>query len=49
MVNIAVSVDNPFSDIFVRLTDVDIEGISTRVSDTIQRLEPTIPPIRSSD
>jgi predicted acyl esterase len=44
MVNIAVSVDNPFSDIFVRLTDVDIEGISTNVSDTIQRLEPTIPP-----
>jgi uncharacterized protein len=47
MVNIAVSVDNPFADIFVRLTDVDIEGISTNVSDTIQRLEPTIPPIRS--
>jgi putative CocE/NonD family hydrolase len=43
IVNIAVSVDNPFSDIFVRLTDVDIEDTSTDVSDTIHRLAPTIP------
>jgi putative CocE/NonD family hydrolase len=42
-VNIAVSVDNPFSDIFVRLTDVDTKGTSTNVSDTIHRVDPTIP------
>jgi uncharacterized protein len=42
-VNIVVSVDNPFSDIFVRLTDVDTNGTSTNVSDTIHRLDPTIP------
>jgi putative CocE/NonD family hydrolase len=43
-VNIAVSVGNRSSDIFVRLTDVDIKGTSTNVSDTIHRLDSTIPP-----
>ncbi len=35
--------DNPFADLFVRLSDVDIQGRSRNVSDGFVRLDPSTP------
>jgi putative CocE/NonD family hydrolase len=40
---LAVAVDNPRADIFVRLCDVDERGHSRNFSDHFQRLDPTVP------
>lgn len=36
-------VDNPHADVFVRLCDVDKSGRSHNFTDTLQRLDPTLP------
>jgi putative CocE/NonD family hydrolase len=41
-VELAVEVDNPYADVFVRLCDVDERGRSHNVSDVLLRLDPTI-------
>jgi putative CocE/NonD family hydrolase len=43
VVRLAVTVDNPYADVFVRLCDVDERGHSHNVSDVLHRLDPTVP------
>ena len=40
---LAVAVDNPYADVFVRLCDVDRRGRSRNVADRLLRLDPTVP------
>jgi putative CocE/NonD family hydrolase len=40
---LAISVDNPHADIFVRLCDVDEKGRSRNFSDLLRRLDPGVP------
>jgi putative CocE/NonD family hydrolase len=42
-VTLAVAVDNPHADVFVRLCDVDERGRSRNFSDRLTRLDPEIP------
>jgi putative CocE/NonD family hydrolase len=42
-VALAVAVDNPHADVFVRLCDVDERGRSRNFSDRLTRLDPAIP------
>jgi putative CocE/NonD family hydrolase len=42
-VTLAVAVDNPHADVFVRLCDVDERGRSRNFSDRLTRLDPSIP------
>jgi putative CocE/NonD family hydrolase len=39
---VAVSVDNPHADLFVRICDVDARGRSHSITDTLIRLDPTV-------
>jgi len=43
MVELAISVDNPYADVFLRLCDVDEKGHSRNFSDRLQRLDPAVP------
>ena len=43
VVELALTVDNPYADVFVRLCDVDAEGVSRNVCDGFVRLDPAIP------
>jgi predicted acyl esterase len=38
-----ISVDNPYVDVFVRLCDVDARGTSLNIADAIRRLDPAVP------
>jgi putative CocE/NonD family hydrolase len=40
---LAVAVDNPYADVFVRLCDVDERGRSHNFSDVLRRLDPAVP------
>jgi predicted acyl esterase len=40
VVDVALSVDNPHADIFVRICDVDPKGCSRNISDAFVRLDP---------
>jgi len=40
---LAVAVDNPHADVFVRVCDVDGRGKSNNVTDTLLRLDPSVP------
>jgi len=42
-VELAISVDNPYADVFLRLCDVDEKGHSRNFSDRLQRLDPAVP------
>jgi putative CocE/NonD family hydrolase len=42
-VTLAVAVDNPHADVFVRLCDVDERGRSRNFSDRLTRLDPRVP------
>jgi uncharacterized protein len=37
-------VDNPHADLFVRICDVDARGRSRNITDTLVRLDATVPP-----
>nr|WP_245607132.1 CocE/NonD family hydrolase [Pseudonocardia spinosispora] len=41
-IEVSVSVDNPHADLFVRLCDVDENGMSTNFADGIRRLDPNV-------
>jgi uncharacterized protein len=41
-VDVSVSVDNPYADLFVRICDVDRRGRSHNITDTLVRLDPTV-------
>jgi putative CocE/NonD family hydrolase len=43
MVELDISVDNPYADVFVRLCDVDARGTSLNFADAIRRLDPAVP------
>jgi putative CocE/NonD family hydrolase len=43
VVELAVTLDNPYADVFVRLCDVDRHGRSANFSDHFQRLDPDAP------
>jgi uncharacterized protein len=43
VIEVAVSVDNPHADLFVRICDVDLKGRSHNITDTLVRLDPTVP------
>jgi len=43
VVELAISVDNPHADVFLRLCDVDEKGRSRNFSDVLRRLDPDIP------
>ncbi|MFC3383902.1 CocE/NonD family hydrolase [Couchioplanes azureus] len=43
VVELAVSVDNPHADVFLRLCDVDRTGRSRNFSDALLRLDPSVP------
>jgi putative CocE/NonD family hydrolase len=43
VVELAVAVDNPHADVFVRLCDVDERGRSRNFSDRLRRLDPSVP------
>jgi uncharacterized protein len=43
VVRLAVTVDNPYADVFVRLCDVDERGRSRNFSDALRRLDRTAP------
>jgi putative CocE/NonD family hydrolase len=42
-VDLALSVDNPHADVFVRLCDVDEKGASRNFADALLRLDPGVP------
>jgi putative CocE/NonD family hydrolase len=42
-VELALSVDNPYADVFVRLCDVDPKGVSRNFTDALLRLDPKVP------
>ena len=42
-VELAISVDNPHADVFVRLCDVDEKGASRNFADALLRLDPRVP------
>jgi hypothetical protein len=44
VLDVAVSVDNPHADLFVRICDVDARGRSRNITDTLVRLDATVPP-----
>jgi putative CocE/NonD family hydrolase len=48
-VTLALSVDNPYADVFVRLCDVDAGGHSHNVADRLVRLDPTVPAGETQD
>jgi uncharacterized protein len=39
--DVAISVDNPHADLFIRICDVDPSGCSRNITDTLIRLDPT--------
>jgi putative CocE/NonD family hydrolase len=43
MLELALAVDNPHADVFVRLCDVDAKGRSANFSDVLRRLDPRVP------
>jgi putative CocE/NonD family hydrolase len=43
VVELAISLDNPHADVFVRLCDVDEKGHSRNFSDLLRRLDPGVP------
>ena len=43
VVELAISVDNPHADVFLRLCDVDGKGRSRNFSDVLRRLDPDVP------
>ena len=43
LVDVSVSVDNPYADLFVRICDVDQKGHSRNITDTLVRLDTTVP------
>lgn len=43
VVQLEISVDNPYADVFVRLCDVDARGASLNFTDAICRLDPAVP------
>ncbi|HEV8173169.1 MAG TPA: CocE/NonD family hydrolase [Actinoplanes sp.] len=43
VVELAIAVDNPHADVFVRLCDVDERGRSRNFSDRLHRLDPAVP------
>ena len=43
MLHLAISVDHPYADVFVRLCDVDERGRSRNFSDMMRRLDPGVP------
>jgi putative CocE/NonD family hydrolase len=43
-VELAHTSDNPYADLFVRISEVDAKGRSRNVSEGFQRLDPTTPP-----
>ncbi|HEY4018007.1 MAG TPA: CocE/NonD family hydrolase, partial [Pseudonocardiaceae bacterium] len=42
VVDVSVSVDNPYADLFVRICDVDPKGRSHNIADTLVRLDPAV-------
>ncbi|MGC4938260.1 CocE/NonD family hydrolase [Kribbella sp. DT2] len=42
-VELVLAVDNPYSDVFVRICDVDRSGVSVNVTDVIRRLDASVP------
>lgn len=42
-VELSLSVDNPHADVFVRLCDVDLKGVSRNFADALLRLDPRVP------
>jgi putative CocE/NonD family hydrolase len=44
VLDVAVSVDNPHADLFIRICDVDARGRSRNITDTLVRLDATVPP-----
>jgi putative CocE/NonD family hydrolase len=43
VLELAISVDNPHADVFIRLCDVDEKGRSRNFSELLRRLDPAIP------
>jgi putative CocE/NonD family hydrolase len=43
VLELALAVDNPHADVFVRLCDVDAKGKSRNFSDLLRRLDPQVP------
>jgi putative CocE/NonD family hydrolase len=43
VIDVSLSVDNPYADVFVRICDVDQNGRSHNITDTLVRLDPTVP------
>jgi len=43
VVDVSLSVDNPYADVFIRICDVDQKGRSHNIADTLVRLDPTVP------
>lgn len=43
VVELALAVDNPYADVFLRLCDVDRRGRSHNFSDRLHRLDPDVP------
>lgn len=42
VVDVSVSVDNPYADLFIRICDVDTRGRSHNITDTLVRLDSTV-------
>jgi putative CocE/NonD family hydrolase len=42
VLDVSVSVDNPYADLFIRICDVDQKGRSHNITDTLVRLDPTV-------
>jgi uncharacterized protein len=42
VVDVSLSVDNPYADLFMRICDVDKKGRSHNITDTLVRLDPTV-------
>jgi hypothetical protein len=43
VLDVSVSVDNPYADLFVRICDVDQRGRSRNITDTLVPLDTTVP------
>ena len=43
VLNVSVSVDNPYADLFIRICDVDQKGRSRNITDALVPLDTTVP------
>jgi putative CocE/NonD family hydrolase len=43
VVDVSLSVDNPYADLFIRICDVDRKGRSHNITDTLARLDTAVP------